>query len=107
MPTYDYECKQCGYTFEHFQSMSDNPLVECPECRGALRRLIGGGMGIIFKGSGFYVTDNRSGNKTETKSKPSTDKPQTSEGSVSKGGGSPTPAGAKGAGGSEKGSSGS
>jgi putative FmdB family regulatory protein len=105
MPTYDYECKQCGYTFEHFQSMSDNPLVECPECRGTLRRLIGGGMGIIFKGSGFYVTDNRSGNRTETESKPTTDTPQASAGSGSNNSGSPAPAGAKGSGGSDKGSS--
>jgi putative FmdB family regulatory protein len=58
MPTYDYECKDCGYEFEHFQRMSDEPLGTCPECGGALRRLIGGGTGIIFKGSGFYVTDN-------------------------------------------------
>ncbi len=62
MPTYDYECKACGHEFEHFQKMSDEPLSTCPECGGALRRLIGGGTGIIFKGSGFYVTDN--GKKT-------------------------------------------
>ncbi len=61
MPTYDYECKNCGHSFEHFQSMSDDPLAECPQCGGVLRRLIGGGSGIIFKGSGFYVTDNRGG----------------------------------------------
>jgi putative FmdB family regulatory protein len=59
MPTYDYECKECGYEFEHFQSMSEDTLKECPQCGGELRRLIGGGMGIIFRGSGFYVTDNR------------------------------------------------
>lgn len=66
MPTYDYECKDCGYNFEHFQSMSDDPLTTCPQCKGPLRRLIGGGTGIIFKGSGFYVTDNRNG-KNESK----------------------------------------
>ena len=60
MPTYDYECKECGYTFEHFQMMSDQPLTTCPSCGGPVRRLIGGGLGVIFKGSGFYVTDNKS-----------------------------------------------
>lgn len=58
MPTYDYECKDCGHTFEQFQSMSDDALTTCPTCgKETLRRLIGGGMGIIFKGSGFYVND--------------------------------------------------
>jgi putative FmdB family regulatory protein len=59
MPTYDYECKSCGASFEIFQSMSDEPVSVCPDCGGAVRRLIGGGAGIIFKGSGFYVTDNK------------------------------------------------
>lgn len=60
MPYYDYECKSCGHEFETFQSMSDAPLQECPECRTAsLRRLIGGGSGVIFKGSGFYINDSR------------------------------------------------
>ena len=59
MPTYDYECKKCNHTFEVFQSMSDDALTECPECKGEIRRLIGGGLGIIFKGDGFYVTDNK------------------------------------------------
>ncbi len=60
MPTYDYECNACGYTFEVFQNMSDEPLKKCPECGKRVRRLVGGGLGIIFKGSGFYVTDNKS-----------------------------------------------
>ena len=60
MPTYDYECTTCGHRFELFQSMSEDPVKECPECGNGVRRLIGGGLGIIFKGSGFYVTDNRS-----------------------------------------------
>jgi len=59
MPTYDYECTECGYSFEYFQAMSDAPLDKCPECGGRVRRLIGGGLGVIFKGSGFYVTDNK------------------------------------------------
>jgi len=57
MPTYDYECINCGYVFEHFQSMNDDTLTVCPECEGSLKRLIGGGSGIIFKGTGFYVND--------------------------------------------------
>jgi len=57
MPTYGYECKNCGYTFDVFQSMKDEPLKICPECGKEIRRLINGGAGVIFKGSGFYVTD--------------------------------------------------
>jgi putative FmdB family regulatory protein len=61
MPTYDYECAKCGHTFDAFQNMSDDPLKKCPECgKNSLKRLIGGGLGVIFKGSGFYVTDSRS-----------------------------------------------
>jgi putative FmdB family regulatory protein len=59
MPTYEYECKSCGHSFEAFQSMSEAPLSECPQCGKELRRLINGGSGIIFKGSGFYVTDKK------------------------------------------------
>lgn len=60
MPTYDYECKKCHHKFEHFQSMTDDLLTICPKCKGELRRLIGGGLGVIFKGSGFYVNDAKS-----------------------------------------------
>jgi len=60
MPTYEYECKKCGYTFETFQDMTDKPLKKCPECGGAVNRLIGTGGGFIFKGGGFYATDYRS-----------------------------------------------
>jgi putative FmdB family regulatory protein len=64
MPTYEYECKKCGHRFEKFQSMKDAPEKKCPECRGPVRRLIGRGAAIIFKGSGFYETDyNRSGSR--------------------------------------------
>jgi len=59
MPTYDYKCASCGHVFEYFQAMSDEPLSTCPKCGGEVKRMIGGGTGIIFKGSGFYVTDNR------------------------------------------------
>ncbi|NOX97592.1 MAG: zinc ribbon domain-containing protein [Nitrospirae bacterium] len=60
MPTYEYECRSCLYTFEEFQSITAPPLKNCPKCNGPLRRLIGGGGAIIFKGSGFYATDYRS-----------------------------------------------
>jgi putative FmdB family regulatory protein len=61
MPTYDYECKACQNRFEVFQNMSDPPVSRCPKCGKGAKRLIGGGLGIIFKGSGFYVTDNKKG----------------------------------------------
>lgn len=58
MPTYDYRCDACGHTFDVFQGIKDDPLTECPKCdTPKLRRLIGAGAGIIFKGSGFYETD--------------------------------------------------
>ncbi|MDR2757999.1 MAG: zinc ribbon domain-containing protein [Spirochaetaceae bacterium] len=63
MPTYEYECKSCGYLFEAFQTMSEDPLTSCPQCGKEVRRLINGGSGIIFKGSGFYVTDKKGGSK--------------------------------------------
>ncbi len=59
MPTYEYECKTCGKTFEVFQSMSDPAIESCPECGKPVRRLIGGGTGVIFKGTGFYKNDSR------------------------------------------------
>lgn len=62
MPTYEYECESCGHHFEVFQSMKDDKLTDCPQedCDGHVRRLLGTGAGIIFKGSGFYETDYRS-----------------------------------------------
>lgn len=57
MPTYDYVCEMCGERYEKFQNMSAEPDTRCPECGGKVRRLIGSGAGIIFKGSGFYQTD--------------------------------------------------
>jgi len=72
MPTYDYKCTDCNYTFEEFQKMTDNPLKTCPSCHGNLRRLIGAGAAPIFKGSGFYQTDykNKSSNKSTLKKSP-------------------------------------
>ena len=89
MPTYDYRCRECGYTFEEFQSMKSELLVKCPSCgKPALKRLMASGVGMIFKGSGFYQTDYKntgsvSGNSTSTsessKSEKKPGKPATSE----------------------------
>ncbi len=65
MPTYDYVCNACEHEFELFQSIKSGPKRKCPECgRLKLRRLIGPGAAIVFKGSGFYVTDSRQNNST-------------------------------------------
>jgi putative FmdB family regulatory protein len=76
MPTYDYECTKCGHRFELFQSMLAKPRKRCPKCGGALRRLIGPGAGMIFKGSGFYATDYRSTSYKEQRHKESGEKPK-------------------------------
>ena len=61
MPTYDYICEKCGNEFEQFQSITAKPLRKCPDCgKNGLKRLIGAGSGVIFKGNGFYQTDYRS-----------------------------------------------
>ena len=77
MPTYDYICEKCGHQFEQFQSITAKPLRQCPKCRKRqLKRLIGIGSGVIFKGSGFYQTDYRSDSykKAEKSEKPTTGK---------------------------------
>jgi putative FmdB family regulatory protein len=60
MPTYEYRCTACGHDFEKFQRMSDQPGAECPECASRAERRLSGGAGLLFKGSGFYITDYRS-----------------------------------------------
>ena len=61
MPTYEYNCVSCGYEFEQFQSITAKPIRKCPKCgRTSVKRLIGVGAGVIFKGPGFYATDYRS-----------------------------------------------
>src|ERR1051325_5498325 len=98
MPTYEYSCQKCGQNFEAFQSMRDEPFRECPKqlCRlpkwghGKVKRLLGTGAGIIFKGSGFYTTDYRSSSYKEAAKKetPASEKPKTD----TKGEGTPKPA---------------
>lgn len=73
MPTYEYLCPKCGHAFELFQSMRDEPLKKCPQCKkNGVKRLVGGGAGLIFKGSGFYITDykKKSGAPAGAESKP-------------------------------------
>ncbi len=79
MPTYDYECTSCGHSFEAFQNMSDKPLTKCPKCGKKVQRLIGGGIGIIFKGSGFYVTDNKSSGSNNGQGKKDPEKSDSGE----------------------------
>ncbi len=60
MPTYEYKCNKCNKIFEVFQSITEEPIRKCPECSSPVERLINGGSGFLFKGSGFYITDYRS-----------------------------------------------
>ncbi len=77
MPTYQYQCKQCGHTLEEFQSMTEPPLVTCPNCHtDNLLRVMGTGSGVIFKGTGFYLTDYRKGNASPSPTKPSPSGPK-------------------------------
>ncbi|MDP3979811.1 MAG: zinc ribbon domain-containing protein [Chlamydiota bacterium] len=69
MPTYEYLCNKCNNKFEKFQSMKDNPVKICPKCKSrSVKRLIGTGAGLMFKGSGFYITDYRSEGYQKAKS---------------------------------------
>jgi putative FmdB family regulatory protein len=115
MPTYEYQCEKCNQRFEVFQSMKDEAYAVCPKefCRleawgaGTVKRLIGTGAGLIFKGSGFYITDYRSPNYKESAKKESGTKEGGPKEGGTKEGGPPKSDGAKG--GTEKsaGSSGS
>ena len=83
MPTYEYECEACGEKFEIFQSIKAEPIKKCPKCGKKVRRLIGAGAGVIFKGSGFYTTDYRSDSykKDEKKDKEPVSTPSSSSSS--------------------------
>jgi putative FmdB family regulatory protein len=67
MPTYEYKCLNCDFHFEEFQSMNDDPIEKCPKCGGKVQRLISAGAGMIFKGSGFYLTDYKKSNTSPSK----------------------------------------
>ena len=80
MPTYEYYCTDCNFEFEEFQSIASEPIQICPRCNGNVKRKISGGTGLIFKGSGFYITDYK--NKKSTANRPAEkqnlkDKPKT------------------------------
>ena len=64
MPTYNYYCSDCDTHFSYFQKMSESPISNCENCGGKIKRLITGGTGLIFKGSGFYLTDYKNGKKS-------------------------------------------
>jgi putative FmdB family regulatory protein len=70
MPTYTYRCDACGHEFEAVQRFSDDPLRECPDCGAAIRRVIQP-VGVVFKGSGWYITDSRPKPKEDGKAEPS------------------------------------
>lgn len=71
MPIYEYQCSNCGHELDELQTMSEPPLVKCPKCgKDTLKRLIGTGAGLIFKGSGFYLTDYKKSSK-DSENKPS------------------------------------
>ena len=79
MPTYEYQCQNCKFEFEEFQSIASEPLQVCPKCGGQVVRKISGGTGLIFKGSGFYITDYKSKKPAENKApskKKENDKPE-------------------------------
>lgn len=86
MPTYDYKCDACEHAWEEFQSIKALPTKKCPACKKSkARRLIGGGAGLLFKGSGFYITDYRS---DSYKKSASADKPSSGGGDSPKSSGS-------------------
>ncbi len=79
MPTYEYICTKCGHEMEAFQSMKEKPLARCPACRKvALKRRVSGGAGLIFKGSGFYITDYKKKQKPADKPDAGAAKPSVS-----------------------------
>jgi putative FmdB family regulatory protein len=93
MPTYQYRCTQCGYEFEEFQSITDDPIEVCPACKGKTRRLISGGAGLIFKGSGFYATDYRDKSYKSAAEKEKSSSPPSGSSSPSRSGDSKPSAG--------------
>ena len=110
MPTYEYECEKCGCIFEEFQSINSEPLKTCKKegCEGKVHRLLSGGAGFLFKGSGFYITDYRSDSykkaaKSESTPSPSSSSSSTSTETKSSSSGSPSSSGATTSGSTTKG----
>lgn len=80
MPTYDYQCPDCGHEFEAFHSISAKPIKKCPKCgKRKVKRLIGSGGGVIFKGTGFYQTDYKGSSKPASKPEPAKSDTSTTE----------------------------
>jgi putative FmdB family regulatory protein len=81
MPTYEYYCTSCGFEFEEFQSIASEPLTVCPKCNEEVKRKITGGTGLIFKGSGFYITDykNKKSSKSEASKPPKSKETKSSQ----------------------------
>jgi putative FmdB family regulatory protein len=113
VPTYQYACTECGHSFEQFQSFHDDALTHCPECDGRLRKVFNA-VGVVFKGSGFYRTDSRSGStasvpaasgSTSTTSGSSSSGSSSTEGGSSSGGSSSSEGGSSSGGSSSGGSS--
>ncbi len=103
MPTYEYACQKCGQNFDAFQSMRDEPYRQCPKelCRlkkwghGKVKRLLGAGAGLIFKGSGFYTTDYRSNSYREGAKKDAPEKPKPEKKTETKAESKPAPSAEK------------
>ncbi|MEV4400293.1 FmdB family zinc ribbon protein [Nonomuraea sp. NPDC049607] len=91
MPTYQYACNDCGEQLEVVQKFTDDALTVCPNCQGNLRKVFSA-VGIVFKGSGFYRTDNRSSSSTSSASSTTPSKPAESKSSESSSSSSSTPA---------------
>lgn len=104
MPTYEYECTKCGHEFELFESITAEPTKRCPECAGMVKRLLGTGAGILFKGSGFYQTDYRTEGykKSAEADKPSSSSAEATKKKGSSGSGKEKKKSTKGEGGGKK-----
>ncbi len=95
MPTYQYRCNECSHEFSEFQSITADPLSTCPECGGAVKRLISGGAGFLFKGDGFYTTDYRSENYKKAEKADKDSSSPKSDGAKSDGAGTSDASGSK------------
>ncbi len=84
MPTYEYKCKKCDHFFEELQPITADALTDCPECDGKVERIISGGAGFVCKGSGFYITENRSNSYKESAKKDTETKPEVKKASEKK-----------------------